>query len=132
MSEPTCSICGLPGDFPGGKCNDCFLRQEALREQVDHEDDEGDEDDEDDDEDEDDEELQGYEGGECTRCGLALDEGYCPNDRCPFADTYQDEMIEDWTYPEDDEQAYIETLRGHAKESRHNKLTNSVGCGSTR
>jgi hypothetical protein len=103
MSEPTCSICGLPGDFPGGKCNECFRRQEALREQADHEDDE-------------DEELQGYEGGECTRCGLALEEGLCPNDRCPFADSYQDELVEDWTYPEEDERAHIATLRDHAKD----------------
>ena len=69
-----------------------------------------------DDEDEDEEELMGYEGGNCTRCGLALDEGYCPNDRCPFSHTYQDEMVEDWAYPGKAEKAYIKTLRGHAED----------------
>jgi hypothetical protein len=71
-------------------------------------------DDEDDEEVE--EDLMGYEGGKCTRCGLTLDEGYCPNDRCPFSHTYQDEMVEDWTYPEEDERADIAALRGRAQD----------------
>jgi hypothetical protein len=112
MSEATCSICGLPGDFPDGKCDECLRRQEALRVQADDEDDEED----DDEDDEEGDELQGYEGGECTRCGLALDDGLCPNDRCPFSDTYQDEMVEDWFYPEEDERAHIATLRDNAED----------------
>jgi hypothetical protein len=105
MSQKSCPSCGLSGDFPHGKCDECLRQQEALLVQADDEDDEDDED----------EELQGYEGGNCTRCGLALEEGLCTNDRCPFADTYQDEMVEDWKYPDDDERAFIAALRGHAK-----------------
>jgi hypothetical protein len=52
----------------------------------------------------------GWEGGECTRCGLDLDEGYCPNDRCPFSNCYQDEIRVDWKYPGNAEQKYIKNL----------------------
>jgi hypothetical protein len=109
MSEPTYSICGLPGDLPDGKCDECIRRQEALREQTYHEDDE-------DEEVEEEEEEMGWEGGSCTRCGMDLDEGYCPNDRCPFSHCYQDEMIEDWKYPGRAEKAYIKKLQGDSKD----------------
>jgi hypothetical protein len=72
--------------------------------------------DDDDEEEEEDEELMGWEGGNCTRCGLALDEGYCPNDRCPFSHCYQDEMIEDWKYPGRAEKAYIKKLQEDSKD----------------
>jgi hypothetical protein len=96
-----CYYCGKPGTFPDNQCEECYDKQDAARTNRG-----GDEDDEDE------EELMGYEGGSCTRCGLSLDEGYCPNLRCPFSHTYQDEMIEDWTYPDDDERDYIASLRG--------------------
>jgi hypothetical protein len=76
----------------------------------------GADDDDEDQEEEDDEELMGWEGGSCTRCGMYLDEGYCPNDRCPFSHCYQDEMIEDWKYPGRAEKAYIKKLQEDSKD----------------
>jgi hypothetical protein len=55
-------------------------------------------------------EENGWEGGQCTRCGLSLDDGYCPNDRCPFAHDYQDELAGIWKYPSRAEEKYINNL----------------------
>jgi hypothetical protein len=52
-----------------------------------------------------------FAGASCARCDLVLSfDGYCPNDRCPFADTYQDELTESWLSPDDDERFYIEIV----------------------
>jgi hypothetical protein len=52
-----------------------------------------------------------YAGAQCSRCDLDLDsEGYCPNDRCPFRNTHQDESNGDWEPPDDEEQNYIERV----------------------
>jgi hypothetical protein len=52
-----------------------------------------------------------FAGASCARCDLDLSfDGYCPNDRCPFADTYQDELTNSWVPPDDDERLYIETV----------------------
>jgi hypothetical protein len=52
-----------------------------------------------------------FAGASCARCDLDLSfDGYCPNDHCPFADTYQDELTGNWLPPDDDERLYIETV----------------------
>ena len=50
-----------------------------------------------------------FAGATCSRCDIDLGpDGLCPNDRCPFADTYQDESDGDWELPDDEERAHIE------------------------
>jgi hypothetical protein len=52
-----------------------------------------------------------FRGASCCRCGLGLTyDGFCPNDRCPFSDTYQDESDGDWGLPDEKERRYIETV----------------------
>jgi hypothetical protein len=117
---PSCRICGKPGKFPDNKCDECHeegkrarmmlsltpeaaARAAASEEDFDFEDDDF-------------EKEEDWEGGECTRCGLYLDEGYCPNDRCPFSHCYQDEITVTWKYPGRAEKAYIKKLQGRPKD----------------
>ena len=52
-----------------------------------------------------------FEGAMCCRCEIDLTyDGFCPNDRCPFNGTYQDESDEDWKAPNKKERRYIETV----------------------
>jgi hypothetical protein len=52
-----------------------------------------------------------FEGAMCSRCDINLTfDGYCPNDRCPFSNTYQDESDGDWELPDKKERHYIETV----------------------
>ena len=53
-----------------------------------------------------------FRGAMCSRCEISLsDEGYCPNDRCPFHTSYQDEGIANDQWPSEEEWLYIEQLR---------------------
>lgn len=52
-----------------------------------------------------------FAGAMCARCEIDLtDDGYCPNDRCPFYDTLQDESDGDWGPPDDEERRHIDAL----------------------
>ena len=52
-----------------------------------------------------------FAGATCSRCEIGLgSDGLCPNDRCPFADTYQDESDGDWEPPDDEERDHIERV----------------------
>jgi len=54
-----------------------------------------------------------YEGATCSRCELPLDakEGTCPNDRCPYHFSGQDEIVTDDGPPSEEELRYIEEIR---------------------
>ena len=52
-----------------------------------------------------------FDGALCTRCEIDLGgDGLCPNDRCPFNGSYQDESNGDWELPDDEERDYIERV----------------------
>lgn len=52
-----------------------------------------------------------FDGALCARCDISLDsEGYCPNEKCPFHSTYQDELTESWKPPGAAERAYIRQI----------------------
>jgi hypothetical protein len=97
----TCLYCQMdPASGPDGACD--FCRDLLASDQAEIDAEEG--------------RDRGSEGGECARCGLALEEGSCPNERCPFADTFQDELMEGWRPPGPKERAHIERIskrQGH-------------------
>lgn len=52
-----------------------------------------------------------FRGAMCSRCEIGLtDDGFCPNDRCPFHMSYQDEFVPDNEIPSDEERAYIKKV----------------------
>jgi hypothetical protein len=57
-----------------------------------------------------------FEDAVCGRCELPLkDDGTCPNDRCPYHDGLQDEVVTSDQWPPEAEWKYIERIRERLK-----------------